>query len=230
MGGFAPIDAEDSLSVTPVVAPVRAQIVAKLRSAILSGRLAPGERLIETALCETLHVSRTSLREALRQLEAERLVTIVPFKGPTVTIMTADDAKQIYEVRALLEGRAAELVAEKATDQDIAAMEKALAKFGEAVEAGDAMGRITFTDAFYDVLLRACGNRVVMEVLEGLHARVNFLRFYSMSSPERAAESAKEMRAMLAAIRARAPQEAARAARDHVRQAEASALKVLLKS
>ncbi len=92
---------DESLHVTPIAAPVRAQVVANLRSAILSGRFAPGERLIEALLCEMLQVSRTSLREALRQLEAERLITIKPFKGPAVAIMTVDDAKQIYEARAL---------------------------------------------------------------------------------------------------------------------------------
>jgi GntR family transcriptional regulator, trigonelline degradation regulator len=221
---------DDALYVTPVVAPVRAQVVANLRAAIVSGRFAPGERLVEASVCEALQVSRTSLREALRQLEAERLVTITPFKGPTVAVMTVADAEQIFEVRALLEGHAAELFAARATTRDIDIMQLALDKFEDADKTGNALGRITFTDEFYEVILRGCGNRIIMELLEGLHARVNFLRFRSMSSPERANESAKEMRAMLATIIAKAPAEAAQAARDHVRCARAAALKMLAKS
>lgn len=215
------------LNVTPVVAPVRTQVVARLREAILSGHFSPGERLVETTLCDQLQVSRTSLREALRQLEAERLVTITPFRGPAVAQMTAEDADQIYEIRALLEGHAAELFAARAKPQDFAEMELALRRFEAAVKSGDSKGRIQHTDAFYEVLLEGCGNRIVVEVLGGLHDRVNFLRYRSMSSPERSAESLREMRDMLAAFKARAPAEAAQAARGHVRRARDVALKVL---
>lgn len=216
-----------TFAVTPVAAPVRAQVVANLRAAILSGQLRPGERLVETTLSEALQVSRTSLREALRQLEAERLVTITPFKGPTVAVMTPDDAEQIYEVRALLEGHAAELFAGRATGEQLAAMKAALLGFKAAVAAGDAAARIATTDQFFDVLLQGCGNRVIAEVLEGLHARVNFLRARSMSTPDRARQSLKEMQAMLAAFRARQADDAARATRLHVRRARDVAIKVL---
>jgi DNA-binding GntR family transcriptional regulator len=214
-------------AVTPVIAPVRTQVVANLRAAIVSGRLRPGERLVETTLSEALQVSRTSLREALRQLEAERLVTITPFKGPTVAVMTPDDAREIYEVRALLEGHAAELFAGRATAEQIAAMKAALAGFKAAVAAADAAARIATTDEFFDVLLQGCGNRVIAEVLEGLHARVNFLRARSMSTPDRARESLKEMQAMLAAFKAHHAGDAARATRLHVRRARDVAIKVL---
>ena len=206
---------------------MRAQVVANLRAAILSGQLRPGERLVETTLAEALQVSRTSLREALRQLEAERLVTITPFKGPTVAVMTPGDARQIYEVRALLEGHAAELFAGRATAGQIAAMKAALAGFKAAVAADDAVGRIAATDEFFDVMLQGCGNRVIAEVLEGLHARVNFLRARSMSTPNRARESLKEMQAMLAAFKAGHAADAARATRLHVRRARDVAIKVL---
>ncbi len=224
-----PRSGDEAFYVRPVAAPVRAQIVANLRSAILSGRFAPGERLIEGILCEMLHVSRPSLREALRQLEAERLITIKPYKGPAVAIMTVDDAKQIYEARALLEGHAAKLFADRATGHDVEQMQKALEKFEEANKAGNALARIACTDEFYDVFLRGCGNKMIMELLEGLHARVNFLRYRSMSSPSRADESAKEMRAMLTAIKIKSPAEAAQATRSHIRQARAAALKILEK-
>src|SRR5580658_6629334 len=87
-------------------ATLRLLVEDKLRSAIASGRFKPGQRLIERELCELTGVGRTSIREALRQLEAEGLVTVASHRGPSVTKITADEAKHLYAVRALLEGYA----------------------------------------------------------------------------------------------------------------------------
>ena len=95
------MDTSSSLRVGPIAAPVRSQTVGNLRDAILAGRFAPGERLVEAELCRLLGVSRPSIREALRQLEAERLVVITPFKGPAVARIEWPEAEQIYEVRVL---------------------------------------------------------------------------------------------------------------------------------
>src|SRR5512138_1076944 len=88
---------------------VRQEAVEKLRAAILAGRFQPGDRLVEADLCKVLGVSRPSLREALRSLEAERLIAIVPNRGPQIPIVSWTEAEEIYHVRALLEGEAAAL-------------------------------------------------------------------------------------------------------------------------
>ena len=93
------------LKITPMT--IQAQTANKLRDAIVDGLFAPGEKLSEADLCRQMGVSRTSLREALRQLEAERLVTIIPNRGPSVTQITWDEAAAIYETRELLESRVA---------------------------------------------------------------------------------------------------------------------------
>src|SRR5262245_64954406 len=100
------------MKVLPIT--VTGQAVLKLRAAILNGVFKPGERLLEQNLCEWMGVSRTSVREALRRLEAERLITITPNRGPSVTEIAWDEAKAIYEVRALMEGEAAALFAARA--------------------------------------------------------------------------------------------------------------------
>lgn len=211
----------------PPVAPVREHVVRNLREAIVTGVLAPGQKLVEAKLCEDLGVSRASLREALRQLEAERLIQIVPFKGPTVADMTWSEASQIYEVRELLEGHAAFLFAELATDDELAAMREALAEFDAAVKKGDARVLVTSTRRFYDVMLSGCRNQVIEEFLRGLNARISLLRSRSMSRPGRAVQSAKEMRAMFTALAARKPEAARKAAMDHVRKARKAAQRVL---
>jgi DNA-binding GntR family transcriptional regulator len=202
---------------------VQTQTANKLRDAILSGYFKPGQRLTEAELCETMQVSRTSIREALRRLEAEKLITIVPNRGPSVTEITWEEAKEIYDVRAILEGEAAALLAERATAAERREMQRALAAFIEADENDDAIGRLTSTSRFYDVMLRGCGNRIISEMLQGLVARINFLRARSMSRPGRARYSAAEMRRILRAIEKKDAAGARAAAVQHVCNACAAA-------
>jgi DNA-binding GntR family transcriptional regulator len=198
---------------------VRSQTVGNLRDAILAGRFAPGARLVEAELCRLLGVSRPSVREALRQLEAERLVVITPFKGPAVARIDWPEAEQIYEVRALLEGQAAYLFASRASRDQVAAMRAALKRFEDAVRKNDAEARLLHTDEFYNVMLQGCGNGVISDLLTGLHARINFLRARSMSQQGRSSESAAEMRRILTAIAAGDAAKARAACIEHVQRA-----------
>lgn len=87
-----------------VAAPLREQVLELLRADILAAEFAPGQRLVESRLCERFEVSRTVIREVLRQLESEGLVALVPHRGPVVAELTRADAKALYEVRGALEG------------------------------------------------------------------------------------------------------------------------------
>jgi DNA-binding GntR family transcriptional regulator len=198
---------------------VQVQTANKLRDAILSGYFRPGQRLVESELCERMQVSRTSMREALRRLEAEKLITIIPNRGPSVAEITWEEAKAIYDVRAILEGEAAALFAQCATIDEKRAMAQALAAFAEAAEANDAIGRLTSTSRFYEVMLQGCGNVIISELLQGLVARINFLRARSMSNPGRDKYSATEMRRILRAIEKKDAVGARAAAVEHVRAA-----------
>lgn len=202
---------------------VQQQTVEKLRGAILSGMFKPGERLLEAQLCEMLGVSRPSVREALRSLEAERLVTLVPNKGPHIPIVAWEQATEIYQVRALLEGEAAALAAGRASANDVKKMRAALAAFRKAARNGDAAVQVESTADFYAELLRLCGNSIIEETLSGLLARINFLRAKSMSRPGRAEYSFKEMAAILDAVEAGNSEAARQAAVYHVEQAHMSA-------
>jgi DNA-binding GntR family transcriptional regulator len=209
------------LRVLPVT--VQAQTVAKLRDAILTGVFRPGERLVEADLCARIGVSRTSLREALRRLEAERLITIVPNRGPSVTEIGWPEARQIYDVRAVLEAEAAALFARRATPPQLQALGSAMAEFETAVRANNALRRLATTERFYRVILEGCGNQVIVELLQGLLARITFLRARSMSRPGRSIESAAEMRKMLKAIASGNARAARAAAIAHVTAAATAA-------
>ncbi|MEH2473370.1 DNA-binding GntR family transcriptional regulator [Nitrobacteraceae bacterium AZCC 2161] len=202
---------------------VQQQIVEKLRLAIVEGMFKPGDRLVENELCEMLGVSRPSIREALRSLEAERLILMIPNRGPQVPVLTREHAAEIYQVRALLEGEAAFIAARRATPGDLKRMRASLAAFGKAVRAGDMAAEVSATSEFYGHLLRICGNRIIEETLNGLLARINFLRGHSMSQPGRAKVSLQEMKAIFDAIAIRNAAAARAAAVKHVENARLSA-------
>jgi len=202
---------------------VQSQTVEKLREAIVEGIFSPGQKLVEATLCEQLGVSRGSLREALRRLEAEKLIRLIPNRGPFVADIDLEEAEQIYHVRAMLEGEACYLYASRADEQGIRTMREALADFDRAARSGDAVGRLATTARFYDVILDGCGNRVIAEILRGLLARINFLRARSMATAGRARHSGREMREMFDAIAAGDARSARAAAVNHVKRASEAA-------
>ncbi|MGE4243074.1 GntR family transcriptional regulator [Ramlibacter sp.] len=202
---------------------VQSQVWEKLRGAILNGTFRPGERLVEADLCKRLGVSRPSVREALRKLEAEKLVTTTPNKGVSIPVMTWPEACEIYDVRALLEGEASYRCAELADEDTVRRMREALRRFETAVKKNDAAGRVTSTQDFYDAMLAKCGNRVIEEMLNQISARINYLRAQSMSRPGRGVQSAKELGEMLAAIEKKDKRSARAAAVAHVTKARDSA-------
>jgi DNA-binding GntR family transcriptional regulator len=198
--------------------------VEKLRQAILSGVFMPGNRLIEADLCNSLGVSRPLLREALRSLQAERLIDIVPNRGSQIPLLSWHEAKEIYEVRELLEGEAAARCCAVIADEDLDELARSLEAFGRASRGRDAAAeRISTTTDFFAIILRNCGNKIIEETLTGLQARVNFLRARSMSLPGRAKQSYAEMNAIFVAIKARNAKQARKTAQEHVVKARNAA-------
>ena len=205
------------------VQSVQQQAAEKLRAAILAGLFKPGDRLVEADLCAQLGVSRPSVREALRSLEAEGLVNIVPNRGPQIPVLTWDQAEEIYQVRALLEGEAAALCAKRGTRDHVDGMRMALAAFEKAVRQDDGAGRLSATAEFYRIMQKGAGNSLIDSLLQRLMARINFLRAQSMSRAGRAKFSLREMRAIFQAIAKGDGKAARKAAELHVRNAAAAA-------
>jgi len=212
------------MRISPVAAPVRTQVAAKLRQAIISRRFEPGQRLIERELCDLTGASRTPVREALRQLESEGLVTMVPNRGPVVAEVTSEQAAEIYDVRAALEALAARRFAERATDEQIDALHEAVVEYERAVAEDGLRNLLEVKDRFYAILFEGARNRMIGSMLEPLHTRISYLRAASLSYPGRPAQTASELRPIVAAIRRRDADAAADLARDHVRTAAELAL------
>jgi GntR family transcriptional regulator, trigonelline degradation regulator len=213
-----------SLAVLKQAAPVREQVVSNLRKAITQGQFQPGERLIERELCALTGVSRTSIREALRQLEAEGLLENVPNKGIIVGTLTRAEAEDIYQVRSSLEELASRLYAERATDEGIATLRKAMQAIEEAYHRADEHALLQAKKQFHEELLHGCGNTIIAPLLLSVYARIAFLRSLSLSQPGRPAHSVAEVRHILLAIEQRDPEKAALACRVHVQNAARAAL------
>jgi DNA-binding GntR family transcriptional regulator len=225
---IAPAEETPQISrVSPVAAPVRSQVVQMLRTAITSGQFAPGQRLVETDLCDRMGVSRPSLREALRQLESEGLVVTVPNRGPTVSLLSEQDVASIYEVRGALEALAAQLFAATASEEQVEELSESVDQLEGAYKSEDLERIVVAKQRFYDVLLVGSGNSILPTMLRTMNARITQLRRVSLSSPQRGAVSLREIRAVLRAIKRRDPDGAFKASLHHVREASKVALRSL---
>jgi DNA-binding GntR family transcriptional regulator len=214
-----------SVHVKRVVAPIREQVLAQLREAIVSHQLRPGQRLVERELIAQTGVSRTTIREVLRQLAAEGLVATIPNKGTVVASLSTERARELYEVRAVLESLAVREFAQRASAADRAALRDAFHGIEAAVgmpHEGEAL--LAAKRRFYDALFAGAGNVTIAEIVESLQARVTFLRATSLAQPGRPEQTVEEVRAIVEAIEAGDEEAAAAACAFHVRQAARTVL------
>ncbi len=217
----------ESLRVVRSLVSLKKQVVESLRTAIFDRRFSPGDRLVERELCEMLDVSRTLLREALSQLEAEGVVQIIPYRGPIVAVYTAEDAKSIYEVRAALEEMAGRCFVERATEQECKALETAFAEMKRSCTSKLGADHLTVKTKFYAALTTGAHNPVLVEMLRLIHGRVSMLRATTLAQPGRLAASLTELGNIVKTIKARDAEAAARACRLHVENAGVIAMTIL---
>lgn len=187
-----------------------------LRNAILSGRLAPGQKLVERELCEQLGVSRPLLREVLQALQSESLVTNIPHRGPFVSEITVEEAREIYAVREALEGLAGEGFARNASDAQVRQLREALNYLGTQEPGSDL---VAAKNRFYAILLEGCGNRIIGQLLTQLNNRVTLLRRLSMRQSGRLPTSLAELDEIVSAIEARDAKRTREACMVHVAKA-----------
>lgn len=203
------------------------KVCAALRKAIVDGEFEPGQRLVERTLCDLTGVSRTAIREALRTLEAEGLVVNIVNHGPTVAIISREQAEQIYTVREVLEVKAVELFLRRMQADDLAALEKTVLGMEAACAEGD-VGRVNaHKRKFYDVLISRCGNEIIHQILSQLFAKIAILRQMTMGRSNRTPEAVGELRDMYEALSRRDEEAVRRACLKHVKAAAAVALETL---
>jgi DNA-binding GntR family transcriptional regulator len=218
---------ESDLNVSRESTSLRLLVENRLRSAIGSGMFKPGQRLIERELCEQTGVGRTSIREALRQLEAEGLVTTIPHRGPIVSTISVEEAEQLYDLRALLEGYAGRECARLRDPVIIARLRKQFVIMGKVGGHKDRSELLAAKTEFYAALLEGCGNTFVERFLKMLLNRVTVLRMTSMTQSNRIGRSLTEIETILVAIENGDEEAAEQACVQHIKNAAAIALEAL---
>ncbi|WP_424931848.1 GntR family transcriptional regulator [Amaricoccus macauensis] len=189
----------------------------RLLEEVRAGRLNPGDRLRETELAERLGVSRTPIREAIRQLEADGIVTHVPRQGATVRSLDYAEVMELYEMRAVLEGTAARLAARAASDIEI---EELFAMNIELERRGNTPEAFVLNRQFHGALLDAAKNRFLARSMASLHKALMILGPTTLTEAERAEKAVEEHYGVLEAIRARDGGLAEAAMRAHIEMAQ----------
>jgi DNA-binding GntR family transcriptional regulator len=220
-------DVTPGFRIERVAAPLRQSVTESIRYAIAVGRFKAGERLPERKLCEMTGVSRTLVREALRQLESERVIDVVPNRGPVVARLTIEQAEGIYQVRTELEGLAFQLFAERATTDQREALAAAFKKLKKTFKGADPMARLLAKNHFYECLVQGTGNEALGDSLRMLNARVMLLRATSMRLPSRVAASLLELAELMDVLGTQDGKKARSLAERHVRNAAHAALALL---
>jgi DNA-binding GntR family transcriptional regulator len=207
--------------------PLREIVFDVLRQAIIDGTLEPGERLMEVQLAEALGVSRTPVREALRQLELEGFIVMVPRKGAYVADLSTKDVADVLEIRGALEALAASLAAERIEEEELELLERLLVESKEAAKAKDIEQMIKIDTRFHDILYQASRNKRLVQIVSNLSEQIQRYRTTSLAYPGRLIYTLKEHRLLVDALAERNADLASELAQEHIENVENVILEML---
>ncbi len=193
--------------------PLREMVYEELKMEILTGAIVPGTRMMEVELAEEMGVSRTPIREAIRKLEKEGLVTIEPRRGAYASMISTKDMVEILEVRQDLEGLAAYFAASRMTPDQLAELKKEYNKYNEAVKSGIMEDMIKHDTKFHRIIVDSCHNKILVQMIEQLQELVLRFRYIYYDNFKRAENMPAEHAEILNAIES-SNAEAARYAAD----------------
>jgi len=205
--------------------PLRDVVFNTLRRAILTGRFKPGERLLEVHLADHLGVSRTPIREAMRKLELEGLVTMIPRRGAIVAEMTVKNMRDVLEVRRILDVLSVELACERIDDNDLIKLEEKHNAFNDAIKTGNTATMAAADVAFHDIIVEATGNLRLKQLINNLAEQMYRYRFIYLQDDIIHDMLMKEHEAIYNAIKERNKGAAATAAKIHIDNQETSIIK-----
>jgi DNA-binding GntR family transcriptional regulator len=188
----------------------------RIRDMIRKGALKKGDRILEARMCQSMGVSRTPLREALRILNSEGLVELIPNRGATVAQPSIEDIEEMFFVMSLLEGTCARLCAEKMDDRGLRRLDDLYAKLEKHCQAEDREKYMAVNHRFHSLVQELAGNKVLSEVINGLRQKILLYRYRQIYQPHRLQESMQEHRDLQQALRNRNPAAAERSMREHL--------------
>lgn len=196
---------------------LRGRVFQSIREDILSGRYEQNTELKEAAIGAELGVSRTPVREALRQLELEGLVTIIPNRGAYVNMITAKDVQDIYVIRSMLEGLCARWATQSITAEQLDSMEETLCLSEYHTSKKNYEKLYELDSLFHEQLYEAGGSRILNHILSDFHDYVKMVRKATISTSSRSVTSTEEHRAIFEAIKEKDPDKAEALAKEHVK-------------
>lgn len=196
--------------------PLRDVVFNTLRQAILTGELKPGERLMEIHLADKLGVSRTPIREAIRKLELEGLVTMIPRKGAEVARITEKSMNDVLEIRRAMDALCAELACERITDEETEQLRQACVAFETAVKTRD-VKKIAQADVeLHDIIVKATGNQRLVQLINNLSEQMYRYRFEYIKDTSQHQRLIEEHRVIYESILKKDRETASQAARVHI--------------
>ena len=205
--------------------PLRDVVFNTLRKAILTGQLKPGERLMEVHLANRLGVSRTPIREAIRKLELEGLVVMIPRRGAEVARITEKSLKDVLEVRRALDALSVELACDRISEEDIRRLWDACQEFEKAAKGKDASVIAKADVALHDIIVEATGNQRLMQLVNNLSEQMYRYRFVYIKEENQHDTLVAEHREIYESIAKRNKERGARAARIHIDNQEKAVIK-----
>ena len=205
--------------------PLRDVVFNTLRQAILTGELKPGERLMEIHLANRLGVSRTPIREAIRKLELEGLVTMIPRRGAEVAQITEKSLKDVLEVRRALDALSVELACDRIEEEELTALSQACDAFAEATKTKDPKKIAQADVALHDIIVKATDNRRLIQLVNNLSEQMYRYRFEYIKDVSTHDQLIEEHRIIFESIRRKDKETAAKTARLHIDNQESSIMK-----
>lgn len=180
--------------------PLREMVYEELKMQILTGTIIPGTRMMEVELAEEMGVSRTPIREAIRKLEKEGLVTIEPRRGAYASQISTGDMVEILEVRQNMEGLAAFFAASRMKSDQLEELREVAAKYNDAVTEGNMENMIRFDTRFHRIIVESCNNKILVQMIEQLQELVLRFRYIYYDNFRRAENMPEEHKMILEAI------------------------------
>lgn len=207
--------------------PLRDMVFDVLMNAIMSGQLSPGERLLEVQLAEEMGVSRTPVREAIRRLELEGFVVMLPRKGAYVAGLSIDDVENVYEIRTALETLAVRLAAQRMVDEDYRRLDELVERMQATWQEGDVDAWVKLDANFHELLYRFSRNDRLVQLMSNVMEQISRYRILSLANVEVRHNSLAEHQEVISALRLRDSEEAAAAAARHIENTKLSLVKML---
>ncbi len=208
-----------SLKIDNPPVTLREMALEKMRNAIIAGVFEPGQRLIERTLCEQMGVSRTVIREVIRHLDSEGLIEVISNQGPAVARLDWNAARQIYDIRALLESEAAAACAVAIDKNGLERLSRALEGLEQESRGSDPLAMLNGTTEFYRTIFDVAHHDIAWEIVSRLNSRISRLRVLTLNSGDRTKTGPVRMRQIYQAIADRKPETAAAACKKHLHEA-----------